>query len=84
MNIGSGTRTDLTALAATLAEQCGAGHLTPRFEPARAGDVLHSQADIGAARRLIGFSPVVTLEQGLSQTVDWYRAVCAPCGGDGT
>jgi len=84
VNIGSGTSTSLADLASTLAERCGVPHLTARLEPARIGDVLHSQADVSEAKRLIGFSPVVTLSQGLSQTVDWYRSVCAPCGGDGT
>lgn len=81
VNIGSGTRTDLNALARTLAERCGTPHLTPIYEPARAGDVKHSQADISLARRLLGYSPVVSLEDGMAQTVEWYRGACAPCRG---
>jgi nucleoside-diphosphate-sugar epimerase len=81
VNIGSGTRTDLNALARTLAERCGVPHLAPVYEPARAGDVMHSQADIGQAARLLGYKPAVSLEEGLAQTIDWYREACAPCGG---
>jgi UDP-glucose 4-epimerase len=79
VNIGSGTRTDLASLARAMAERCGAPHLGPRFEPARTGDVLHSQADISAARKLLGYSPVVSLEDGLSLTIDWHRGLCEAC-----
>jgi nucleoside-diphosphate-sugar epimerase len=79
VNVGSGTRTDLASLARTLAELCGVPHIAPQFEAARVGDVLHSQADIELAKRLLGYSPVVSLEDGLSLSIDWYRGVCAAC-----
>jgi UDP-glucose 4-epimerase len=44
----------------------------PQFGPARAGDVLHSWADISAAQRELGYSPVVDLPEGLRKTVEWY------------
>jgi nucleoside-diphosphate-sugar epimerase len=39
----------------------------------RAGDVRDSQADIEKARTLLGYKPVVTFEDGLRKTVEWYR-----------
>jgi UDP-N-acetylglucosamine/UDP-N-acetylgalactosamine 4-epimerase len=39
----------------------------------RAGDVLHSQADISKARRLLGYDPLVVFEQGLALAMPWYR-----------
>jgi nucleoside-diphosphate-sugar epimerase len=36
--------------------------------------VKDSQADIGKARRLLGYEPIVPFEQGLEATVAWYRA----------
>ncbi len=84
VNIGSGTRTDLNELVKTLAERCGSPHLAAKYEPARAGDVRHSQADIGLARRVLGYVPAVSLEDGLGQTVEWYRGACAPCANGGT
>lgn len=49
----------------------------------RAGDVRHSQADIGRATRLLGYAPTHDLRQGLRQTVAWYAAqeVVAPADG---
>jgi UDP-N-acetylglucosamine 4-epimerase len=40
-------------------------------EPRR-GDMLLSKADIGKARRLLGYEPSVLLMDGLENTMDWY------------
>ena len=39
----------------------------------RAGDVMHSTADITAARKLIGYSPTVDFETGLRRAIEAYR-----------
>jgi UDP-N-acetylglucosamine 4-epimerase len=46
-------------------------------EPRR-GDVLLSKADIGKARRLLGYEPSVKIMDGLEGTMDWYVANLAP------
>jgi UDP-N-acetylglucosamine 4-epimerase len=38
----------------------------------RSGDVRHSLADIGKARRLLGYEPTHDVGRGISQTVGWY------------
>lgn len=43
----------------------------------RAGDQSRTQANIAKARRLLDYGPATTLEDGLSQTVAWYRAQSA-------
>ncbi len=45
----------------------------PEYEPARAGDVRDSLADISAAHEALGYVPSVGFEEGLRLTVDWYR-----------
>jgi UDP-N-acetylglucosamine 4-epimerase len=40
--------------------------------PLRAGDVRDSQADIGKAQRLLGYTPTVPLDEGLKRTLDWF------------
>ena len=47
------------------------GHRRPGNEP-RHGDILLSKADIGKARRLLGYEPTLRLMDGLEQTMDWY------------
>jgi len=62
----------LRELLAELAQQIG---VPASFErrPARAGDIRHSRANIGAARRLLGYKPTVDFATGLARTVAWYR-----------
>jgi nucleoside-diphosphate-sugar epimerase len=43
------------------------------YGPPRAGDVLTSLADISAAQDAFGYAPTVNYEEGLAETVAWYR-----------
>lgn len=71
LNVGCGERHSLLDLlgkmAAVLGKPADCEH-----QPARAGDVLHSMASIERAAQLIGYKPVVSLEEGLRITLDWY------------
>jgi UDP-glucose 4-epimerase len=40
--------------------------------PARDGDIRDSLADLGRARRVLGYDPVVSFEEGLRMTCEWY------------
>ena len=44
----------------------------PRYAAARIGDIMHSWADISAARRDLGFEIEVEVREGLSRTVKYY------------
>lgn len=50
----------------------------PEFYPPRNGDVLHSWADITAIQTDLGYTPQVTLEAGLQETLDYYRQTVVP------
>ena len=41
--------------------------------PAPAGSVARRCPDLGKLRRLTGFDPIVSLEDGVRRTFDWYR-----------
>ena len=43
-------------------------------QPRRAGDQTRTQANITKARRVLGYNPTTTPQEGLAQTVAWYRA----------
>jgi len=49
----------------------------PQYGPPRPGDVRHSQAEIRLARELLGYEPKIDFEDGLRQTVEWYRSEAA-------
>ena len=73
INVATGGRISLNELLATLKKIFGS-NVEPIYEEARAGDVRDSQADISKAQRLLGYEPIVGLEEGLRQTVDWFRS----------
>lgn len=48
------------------------GCLKPEYGAFRPGDVLHSQADISKARRLIDYSPTHKIGEGIRAAMPWY------------
>jgi len=72
INVATGGRISLLELFAAMKRITGAA-VEPVFAEARAGDVRDSQADISKAKRLLGYEPVVPFEEGLAQTIAWYR-----------
>jgi UDP-glucose 4-epimerase len=71
-NIASATRVTINRLVELMAEASG---IAPKVEhgPQRKGDVLHSLADVSAAKKAFGFDPTVTLEVGLKEYMDWAK-----------
>ncbi len=88
VNIGSGERTELVQLARIMSDavnqeaagRAGTSAFKPIFQPARTGDVRHSLADLSRARELLGYVPITPLDDGLRQTVEWYREMYSPGG----
>jgi UDP-N-acetylglucosamine 4-epimerase len=48
--------------------------INPVYETVRAGDIPHSLASIGKAKRLLGYNPTHTVREGLAEAIQWYRA----------
>ena len=72
LNIGCGTRYSVLQLLQTMADLLGAP-ADAEHRPTRAGEVRDSQASIEAARTLIGYEPLVSFEEGLADTMRWFR-----------
>jgi nucleoside-diphosphate-sugar epimerase len=72
VNVATGRRVSLNELFVTIKRLVGS-QLEPLYAEPRAGDVRDSQADIGKARRLLGYEPTLGFEEGLERTIDWYR-----------
>jgi UDP-glucose 4-epimerase len=71
-NIATGQRITLKGAVACLRELTG--YMGPvRHEPARAGDIEHSMADISLARSELGYETKVDFRDGLYRTLQWYR-----------
>jgi UDP-glucose 4-epimerase len=72
INIGTGVETDITHLHALLADAAGARD-PPNYAEAKLGEQLRSSLDNRLAARALGWSPSVTLNEGLAQTLAWFR-----------
>jgi UDP-N-acetylglucosamine 4-epimerase len=77
-NVAVNARTTLLELFTLLRDGLAARH--PRLKDARpvhrdfrAGDVLHSQADIGKAQRLLGYAPTHSIGAGIAESLAWYE-----------
>lgn len=70
-NIASGERTTINTLVREISELTSAP-VMPLYTDPRPGDILHSFADIGKARSLLGFQPQVGLKQGLRKTMQCF------------
>jgi UDP-N-acetylglucosamine 4-epimerase len=76
-NVGVGGRTTLLELHRMLRDRVAgrrpsAAASEPLHTAPRAGDVVHSQASIDKARKILRFEPTATIEEGLTATVDWF------------
>lgn len=72
-NIACGNKTSLLELFSGLKNEAGTS-LQPLHAPERIGDVKHSLADIEKAKQLLGYSPSVSVKEGLKKTFHWYKA----------
>jgi nucleoside-diphosphate-sugar epimerase len=72
INVATGTRISLNCLFETMRRLIGVD-VKPQYADPRPGDVHDSQADITLAQTLLGYQPIVSFEDGLRVTVDWYR-----------
>lgn len=73
-NVACGQRHTLVDLIAILNAALNIS-IVPAHTDRRLGDVLHSLADITAAQEALGYRPQVSFEEGLRQTVAWYKKV---------
>lgn len=71
-NIAVGESTTLNQLWRYISEITGSRMQVIHTEP-RKGDIRHSLADIGKAKKLIGYDSPVTVQKGLEMTINWYE-----------
>jgi nucleoside-diphosphate-sugar epimerase len=76
INVATGGRISLNTLFEEMRAVIG-GKVEPTYAEPRQGDVRDSQADIQKAKELLGYKPLVSFEEGLKRTIDWYRGAHA-------
>jgi UDP-N-acetylglucosamine 4-epimerase len=76
-NVAVGDRTTLNDLYASIKTALASNEVAVNAEPVyrefRAGDVRHSQADIGKAETKLGYCPEFKILEGIEKAMPWYK-----------
>ncbi|WP_434610355.1 Vi polysaccharide biosynthesis UDP-N-acetylglucosaminuronic acid C-4 epimerase TviC [Pseudomonas sp. D2-30] len=75
-NVAMSARTDLNSLFSIIKKELCKYNIiydkSPVYREFRAGDVLHSQANIDKIKTLLGYSPSFNLRDGIAEAMPWY------------
>lgn len=71
MNIGSNNPISLKEMITTIAKELNV-HLKIKELPMQPGDVNRTYANITKAKRLIGYEPSISFEEGIKKFIEWY------------
>jgi dTDP-L-rhamnose 4-epimerase len=78
INVSSGVPMTVREVAERTVRAIGSPGIEPRITGNyRSGDIRHCFADISLAKELLGWEPVVTLEQGLEDLAQWLQSQTA-------
>src|SRR2546426_1481260 len=72
LNIACGDRITVNSMLQQVNTIIGKD-IAPIYAEPRAGDIKHSQADITKAQEHLGYQPKISFEEGLQNTIEWYR-----------
>lgn len=73
--LGSGIGLSVNELIVSMRRVIGDAYpIIVNYEPARAGEILHTYCDVSKARREIGYVGETKLEEGLAETWRWFLA----------
>jgi dTDP-L-rhamnose 4-epimerase len=80
-NVGSGKPRTVLSIARDIAEVVGKPEIEPEVTGKyRVGDIRHCYADIKLARRVLGYEPRVSWEDGLAEMAEWLEGQVAEDG----
>ena len=71
-NLGCGRKEELMDYVKMVETSCGK-EATKEFLPMQPGDVKATLADIGKARKMLGYEPKTMIKEGVPKFVEWYR-----------
>ena len=71
-NLGWGRPTSINEISSVLVNITGYS-LPVQYGPAKVGETRHIYLDASKIKRDLGWTPTITLEQGLEKTVDYFR-----------
>jgi len=74
LNVANGRDNSVLELVDQLNKIIGKD-IRPKLLPVRPGDVFKTHADISKIRKLLNYSPLISFEEGLKKTVEYFRAI---------
>ena len=72
LNLGSGEKTSLNDLIKIISRKLGTT-VTPKYDPPRSGDIVHSYCEISRINDILTFKPQVTMEIGIEKMLKYYN-----------
>ena len=72
IQLGVGVPTSINELIDAIGRTVGEDRVQVRYQPFRAGEIIHTYCDISKARKMLGYDPRTTLEDGLRRTWAWF------------
>lgn len=72
LNISTGKATTVNELFEIIQAACNANY-NPEYQPERPGDIRHSYLDCTKAQTVLNWKPMVTLIEGIKETVEYYK-----------
>jgi dTDP-L-rhamnose 4-epimerase len=72
-NVGSGRKTTILEVADLLVEKLGGSAKPVMVGKYRIGDIRHCYADLTKIRSELGYEPSKSLEEGISEFVEWVK-----------
>ena len=74
MNIACGGTISVNSIFNLVARDLGKKELKPNYVAERKGEIKDSYADISLSQKHLSYSPVVSVEEGIKKTVDWFKS----------
>lgn len=71
VNLGRGEPIELAAFVSKVSDLCGSRPVIS-YKPMPAADVTRTYAKIDKARRLLGYDPKVSVDEGIAKLHEWY------------
>jgi len=72
-NVATGETIDIKSLAKLILKYSNREDLEIKYAPFRKGDILHSKADITKIKKALGFNPDYSIEEGLSEYINYLK-----------
>lgn len=73
VNLGSGTGVTIKRIAEVIAKNVPGGHIKIVWDKDKPKGDAKRLMDMGRAKKLLGFKPRYSLEQGIKETIEWYK-----------